>query len=94
MISLYSSYTRVIDRTYYPVPEAERSNLRHRPIGIGVQGLADAFCKMRFPFESAEAAQLNRDIFETIYFGSVEASIELAEKKGAYATYAGQSVLI
>lgn len=86
---IYCILTRVIDRTYYPVPEAERSNLRHRPIGIGVQGLADAFCKMRYPFESAEAAQLNRDIFETIYFGSVEASIELAEKKGHYATYEG-----
>jgi ribonucleoside-diphosphate reductase alpha subunit len=80
---------RVIDENFYPVEEARRSNMRHRPIGIGVQGLADAFMVMRYPFESAEARQLNKDIFETIYFGAVEASMELAEKDGAYETFEG-----
>ncbi|CAM9553650.1 unnamed protein product [Discosporangium mesarthrocarpum] len=80
---------RVIDTNYYPIPEAERSNMRHRPIGIGVQGLADAFIRMRLPFESEEAAQLNRDIFETIYFGAVQASMELAREFGPYETYEG-----
>eukprot|EP00752_Nemacystus_decipiens_P007598 g6789.t1 len=80
---------RVIDVNFYPVEEARRSNMRHRPVGLGVQGLADAFIMMRFPFESEEAAQLNRDIFETIYFGAVEASVQLAEKLGAYETYEG-----
>ena len=79
----------MIDRTYYPVEEAKNSNLRHRPIGIGVQGLADAFCKMRLPFESDAAAALNRDIFETIYFGAVEASAEIAAVEGAYDTFPG-----
>ena len=80
---------RVIDVNFYPVPEAKNSNLRHRPIGIGVQGLADAFCRMRYPFESLEARQLNKDIFETMYYASVEASCELAEKEGVYSTYEG-----
>ncbi|MEM6268042.1 MAG: ribonucleoside-diphosphate reductase subunit alpha [Bacteroidota bacterium] len=80
---------KVIDINYYPVPEAKNSNMRHRPIGIGVQGLADAFIKMRLPFDSAKARQLNRDIFETIYFGAMEASMELAEKNGTYESYAG-----
>ncbi|CAM9193609.1 unnamed protein product [Scytosiphon promiscuus] len=80
---------RVIDVNFYPVEEAKRSNFRHRPVGLGVQGLADAFIMMRFPFESEEAAKLNRDIFETIYFGAVEASVELAEKQGPYETYEG-----
>lgn len=80
---------KVIDRNFYPIPEAERSNLRHRPIGIGVQGLADTFALLRYPFESAKAAQLNRDIFEAIYFGAVTASMELAQVEGAYETFAG-----
>eukprot|EP00903_Cladosiphon_okamuranus_P006056 g5971.t1 len=80
---------RVIDVNFYPVEEAKRSNMRHRPVGLGVQGLADAFIMMRFPFESEEAAKLNRDIFETIYFGAVEASVQLAEKLGTYETYEG-----
>ena len=80
---------RVIDINYYPIEEARNSNMRHRPIGIGVQGLADCFCIMRYPFESDEATKLNRDIFETIYFGAVEASVELAEKLGHYETYPG-----
>ncbi|CAB1120955.1 unnamed protein product [Ectocarpus sp. CCAP 1310/34] len=80
---------RVIDANYYPIEEARNSNMRHRPIGIGVQGLADAFIKMRLPFESEEACKLNRDIFETIYFGAVNASVELAKELGPYETYAG-----
>merc|ERR1712032_1753412 len=80
---------KVIDRNYYPVPEAKRSNMRHRPVGLGVQGLADAFLMMKMPFESAEAKKLNEDIFETIYFAACEASCELAERDGPYETYAG-----
>jgi len=80
---------KIIDLNFYPIPEAERSNKRHRPIGIGVQGLADAFILMRFPFESPEAAKLNKQIFETIYYGALEASCELAAKEGTYETYEG-----
>ncbi|XP_059179280.1 ribonucleoside-diphosphate reductase large subunit-like [Physella acuta] len=80
---------KIIDINYYPVPEAERSNRRHRPIGLGVQGLADAFILMRFPFDSPEAKQLNKEIFETIYFAALDASCELAERDGPYETYAG-----
>merc|ERR1719201_3263827 len=80
---------RVIDRNYYPVEEARRSNFRHRPIGLGVQGLADAFMIMKLPFESEAAKRLNEDIFETIYFAACEASCELAELNGAYETFAG-----
>jgi ribonucleoside-diphosphate reductase alpha chain len=80
---------KVIDRNHYPVPEAEKSNIRHRPIGLGVQALADVFIMMRYPFESKEAAQLNKDIFETIYFGAITASNELAQKDGHYETYPG-----
>jgi len=80
---------KVIDRNYYPVEEARRSNMKHRPIGLGVQGLADAFMLMRFPFEGDEARKLNIDIFETIYFAACEASCELAEKEGAYETFPG-----
>ena len=83
---------KVIDVNYYPVPEARKGNLRHRPIGIGVQGLADAFILMRFPFESDEAQKLNKQIFETIYYGAMEASCELAEKLGPYETYEGSPV--
>jgi len=80
---------KIINVNYYPVPEARKSNMRHRPIGIGVQGLADAFIMMRFPFESEEAQLLNKQIFETIYYGALEASCELAEKVGPYETYEG-----
>jgi ribonucleoside-diphosphate reductase alpha chain len=80
---------KVIDANYYPVPEAERSNLRHRPIGLGVQGLADVFILLRMPFESEAARQLNRDIFETIYFAAMTASCDLAQKEGPYETFAG-----
>mmetsp|Transcript_90300 Transcript_90300/g.292238 ORF Transcript_90300/g.292238 Transcript_90300/m.292238 type:complete len:809 (+) Transcript_90300:83-2509(+) len=80
---------KVIDRNYYPVEEARRSNMRHRPIGLGVQGLADAFLMMRLPFESEAAKRLNEDIFETIYFAACEASCELAEHDGPYESFAG-----
>merc|ERR1740117_2572738 len=80
---------KVIERNYYPSPEASRSNFRHRPIGLGVQGLADAFLMTRLPFESDAARTLNEDIFETIYFAACEASCELAEKLGAYETFSG-----
>jgi len=80
---------KVIDITFYPIPETSTSNLKHRPIGIGVQGLADAFAILRFPFDSPEAAKLNRDIFETIYHGALTASIELAKEFGTYTTFNG-----
>jgi len=83
---------RVIDINYYPVEEARNSNMRHRPIGIGVQGLADAFCKLGLAFESAEAKQLNKDIFETIYFGAVESSQESAVEEGYYSSYPGSPI--
>lgn len=80
---------KVIDVNYYPVEEARNSNMRHRPIGIGVQGLADAFIKLRMPFDSEAAKALNKDIFETIYFGAVTESNLLAQEEGAYQTYEG-----
>jgi ribonucleoside-diphosphate reductase alpha subunit len=83
---------KVIDINYYPIPEAERSNRRHRPIGLGVQGLADAFILMRYAFDSAEAKQLNIDIFETIYFAALTESCALAERFGPYETYAGSPI--
>lgn len=83
---------KVIDINFYPVPEAKKSNMRHRPIGIGVQGLADAFIKLRMPFDSEEARGLNEDIFETIYFASMTASKDLAEKDGKYETFKGSPV--
>jgi ribonucleoside-diphosphate reductase alpha chain len=83
---------KVIDRNYYPVPEAENSNMRHRPVGLGVQGLADAFIMMRLPFTSDEAKQLNQDIFETIYFAAVTASMELAKEEGPYSTFQGSPI--
>jgi ribonucleoside-diphosphate reductase alpha chain len=83
---------KIIDHNYYPVPEAERSNLRHRPIGIGIQGLADAFILLRYPFESDEAQALNREVFETIYYASMTASKDLAKLDGSYESYAGSPV--
>merc|ERR1719203_1475276 len=80
---------KVIDRNYYPVEEARSSNMKHRPIGLGVQGLADALLLMRLPFESEGARKLNVDIFETIYFAACEASCELAVLEGAYETFKG-----
>ncbi len=83
---------KIIDNNYYPVEEARNSNVRHRPIGLGVQGLADTFILMRLPFESDAAKQLNKEIFETIYFAAMTASKDLAIKFGAYETYAGSPV--
>lgn len=83
---------RIIDYNFYPVPEARNSNMRHRPIGLGVQGLADAYILMRFPFDSPEAAQLNKDIFETIYYASMTASKDLAKVEGPYETFKGSPV--
>jgi ribonucleoside-diphosphate reductase alpha chain len=83
---------KIIDENYYPVEEAKNSNLRHRPIGLGVQGLADAFILLGLPFESEEARALNREIFETIYFASMSASKDLAIKEGAYSTFEGSPV--
>jgi len=80
---------KVIDRNYYPVKEAENSNLRHRPVGLGVQGLADAFIMLRMPFTSDEAKKLNQEIFETLYFAAVTASMEMAKEEGPYSTFAG-----
>ncbi|SES15136.1 ribonucleoside-diphosphate reductase subunit alpha [Pedobacter rhizosphaerae] len=80
---------KIIDHNYYPVVEAENSNRRHRPVGLGVQGLADAFILLRLPFESDEAKRLNKDIFETIYFASMTASHDLAVKNGPYETFKG-----
>lgn len=89
---LAKNLNRVIDQNYYPIPEARRSNMRHRPIGIGVQGLADAFILMRHPFDSVEAKVLNREIHETIYHAALTASKDLAKEEGAYETYEGSPV--
>ena len=83
---------KVIDRNYYPVKEAENSNMRHRPIGLGVQGLADAFILLRLPFTSDEAKQLNQEIFETLYFAAVTASMEAAKEEGPYSSYKGSPI--
>lgn len=83
---------RTIDRNHYPVEEARRGNTRHRPIGLGVQGLADAFLALRYPFESDEAKRLNIQIFETIYHAALTASVNLAKEEGAYETYEGSPV--
>jgi ribonucleoside-diphosphate reductase alpha subunit len=83
---------RIIDNNFYPVEEARNSNMRHRPIGLGVQGLADAFIMLGFPFESEEARALNREVFETIYFASMTASKDLAKVEGPYQTIAGSPV--
>jgi ribonucleoside-diphosphate reductase alpha chain len=80
---------KVVDVNYYPIPEARNSNMRHRPVGLGVQGLADTFIMMRQSFESDEAKQLNKDIFETIYFAAVTASKDIAKREGAYETFKG-----
>ena len=83
---------RVIDRNYYPVKEAENSNFRHRPVGLGIQGLADTFIKLRMPFTSDEAKTLNQDIFETLYYAAVTASMEEAKEDGPYETYKGSPI--
>ena len=83
---------KIIDENFYPIEEARKSNLRHRPIGLGVQGLADAFIMLGYPFESEEARALNREIFETIYYASMTASKDLAKVDGAYDTFKGSPV--
>ncbi len=83
---------RVIDRNYYPVKEAENSNFRHRPVGLGIQGLADAFIMLRMPFTSDEAKKLNQEIFETLYFAALTASMEEAKADGPYQTYKGSPI--
>jgi ribonucleoside-diphosphate reductase subunit M1 len=80
---------KVIDVNFYPIEEARTSNMRHRPVGLGVQGLADAFARLRYPFESEEAMSLNKEIFETMYYAALEASTELAAQHGPYSTYEG-----
>ncbi|KAM3439480.1 hypothetical protein NHJ13734_003712 [Beauveria thailandica] len=80
---------RIIDANHYPIPEARNSNMRHRPIGVGVQGLADAFLALRMPFESPEARELNKQIFETIYHAALTASVELAKEEGPYESFKG-----
>ena len=83
---------KIVDINLYPIPEARKSNMRHRPIGMGVQGLADTYCLLRMPFDSPEAKLLNQQIFETMYHGGLEASCELAAKHGAYGSYEGSPV--
>lgn len=83
---------KVIDRNYYPVKEAENSNMRHRPVGLGVQGLADAFIMLRMPFTSDEAKKLNQEIFETLYFAAVTASMEMAKEEEPYSSYKGSPI--
>ena len=88
-VRVTKNLNRVIDRNYYPVKEAENSNFRHRPIGLGVQGLADTFIMLRLPFTSDKAKELNQEIFETLYFAALTASSEEAKKDGPYKTYKG-----
>lgn len=83
---------RIIDANYYPVEEARNSNMRHRPIGLGVQGLADTYIKLRMPFDSEEAKALNKEIFETIYYASMTASKDLAKEEGPYQTWEGSPI--
>ena len=82
----------VIDRNFYPVKSAERSNMRHRPIGLGVQGLADVFCTLRLPFDGEEAKKINSYIFETIYHASLESSCELSDEQGPYSSFSGSPI--
>jgi len=91
-VRVTKNLNRVIDRNFYPVKEAENSNFRHRPVGLGVQGLADAFIMLRLPFTSDEAKQLNQDIFETLYYAAVTASAEEAKIDGPYQTYKGSPI--
>ena len=91
-LQVTKNLNRVIDRNYYPVPEAANSNFRHRPVGLGVQGLADAFIMLRLPFTSEKAKELNQEIFETLYFAAMTASLEEAQKDGPYETYKGSPI--
>jgi ribonucleoside-diphosphate reductase subunit M1 len=80
---------KIIDRNFYPVESAKKSNMRHRPIGIGIQGLADTFILLNMAFDGPEATELNKAIFECIYYNALKTSCELAREHGAYETYAG-----
>ena len=91
-IRVTKNLNRVIDRNFYPVKEAENSNFRHRPVGLGVQGLADTFIMLRLPFTSDKAKELNQEIFETLYFAAVTASVDEAKKDGVYQTYKGSPI--
>ncbi len=91
-VRVTKNLNRVIDRNYYPVKEAENSNFRHRPVGLGVQGLADTFIMLRLPFTSDKAKELNQEIFETLYFAAVTASVEESKKDGVYQTYKGSPI--
>ena len=84
-----NNLNEVIDMNRYPVPETELSNKRHRPIGIGVQGLADTYAKMRYEFDSPEAMQLNKDMFAVMYYAAMQKSLEIAKTDGAYETFKG-----
>jgi ribonucleoside-diphosphate reductase alpha chain len=86
---LVVNLNKIIDKNYYPIEKTKVSNLRHRPIGIGVQGLADLFIKLRLPFDSLEAMKINKELFETIYYGSLVSSYELSQKDGEYSTFKG-----
>lgn len=83
---------KVIDNNFYPIPETSRTNFAHRPVGLGVQGLADTFCKMRAPFDSERARKINREIFEAMYYGAVKMSCELAKKEGPYSSFKGSPI--
>jgi len=91
-VRVTKNLNKVIDRNYYPVKEAENSNFRHRPVGLGVQGLADAFILLRMPFTSDEAKELNQEIFETIYYAALNASVDEAKKDGVYESYEGSPI--
>lgn len=91
-VRVTKNLNKVIDRNYYPVKEAENSNFRHRPVGLGVQGLADAFILLRLPFTSEKAKELNQEIFETIYYAALNASVEEAKKDGVYESYEGSPI--
>ena len=92
-VRVTKNLNKVIDMNYYPVKEAENSNFRHRPVGLGVQGLADAFILLRLPFTSDKAKELNQEIFETIYYAALNASVEEAKKDGVYESYKGLSLI-
>ena len=91
-VRVTKNLNKVIDRNYYPVKEAENSNFRHRPVGLGVLGLADAFILLRMPFTSDEAKELNQEIFETIYYAALNASVEEAKKYGVHESYKGSPI--
>merc|ERR1712159_713142 len=89
---IVSNLDRVIDRNYYPVPEAKHSNLKHRPMGIGVQGMADLFARMKIAFDEPKAMETNRRIFECLYHAALTESAELAQKYGKYSTFDGSQL--